>query len=546
MAMWRLPLPPRVRPLRISQRVRVVGLAAVLAVTLVASVHVLSAAGTTTTASSARVASQPAFLAGFGEECRGWIPTDPTTDHLCPGASERLREVQTFLQEPVLDYGEEVYTAARRLEACALGLVECPERPLVVSLWPASEQQPTFFAEVERRAELAWHDDIHEGVELFNYVFVPTADRAKTLHLVKALRASIHQVWMGEIAAIECMQNPRCIADDYVAASVPAMVPNITEVPDTEKGPVDLWRLMVTSWHGVRPSRAQSPGHDLTRDWGVATQGGEEHWSIHPIGRWHTISPYPFPDHAWVPFTHARACDPSTFTITRKPKRLGTQIAERTVLILGDATDLENAEVDWAGVWRFLHDRGLNATFTIPSSTPLSHKWLTAFPADPEAYPELLGEADALLGIGTPHLATTPYIAMCRGTPAVFPTFRNIGSLGFPMGWERYDPSWMQHGQYYVDEPEPQGFKYPAGDMELLAYELWKALSSERSPHTPRQFGPLGLYESLEAMLHFDYEGEYNQQRSVRGGPIGLAEDLRVNCWKQGWCRKDGQLGGTR
>lgn len=56
----------------------------------------------------------------------------------------------------------------------------------------------------------------------------------------------------------------------------------------------------------------------------------------------------------------------------------------------------------------------------------------------------------------------------------------------------------------------------------------------------PRQFGPLGLYESIEAVLHYDYEGKYRHQQKDRAGPIGLADDLRANCWKQGWCRKEG------
>jgi hypothetical protein len=155
-------------------------------------------------------------------------------------------------------YDESVYTAARRLEACALALVECPDRPLIVSLWPELEPEPAFFAEVERRAQLAWRDDIvspptatltqTDGIALFNHVFVPFHNRTLALHLVRALRANVHQVWMGEAAAMECMQNPRCIADDYVPSADPAMIPNTTVVSEKQRGPVDLWRLMVTSW----------------------------------------------------------------------------------------------------------------------------------------------------------------------------------------------------------------------------------------------------------------------------------------------------------
>lgn len=184
-----------------------------------------------------------------------------------------------------------------------------------------------------------------------------------------------------------------------------------------------------------------------------------------------------------MPFTHARACDRSTFKIQQKPKPIGSQVVPRTVLILGDAADLEDSQVDWARVWFLLYDRGYNATFTVPTPTPLANKWIASALADPESYPDLLGAADALLGIGTRHIPTTPYIAMCRGTPAVFPTFdHELQNMGNPEGWERFDPSWLQHGQYYVDEPEPYGFKYPGGNNERLAYELWKALSSGKTP----------------------------------------------------------------
>jgi hypothetical protein len=77
---------------------------------------------------------------------------------------------------------------------------------------------------------------------------VPFHNRTLALHLVRALRANVHQVWMGEAAAMECMQNPRCIADDYVPSADPAMIPNTTVVSEKQRGPVDLWRLMVTSW----------------------------------------------------------------------------------------------------------------------------------------------------------------------------------------------------------------------------------------------------------------------------------------------------------
>lgn len=65
-------------------------------------------------------------------------------------------------------------------------------------------------------------------------------------------------------------------------------------------------------------------------------------------------------------------------------------------------------------------------------------------------------------------------------------------------------------------------------------------LKSSADGSSPRQFGSLGLYESLEVVLHYDYETAYRDERDKRKGPIGLADDLRANCWKQGWCHRDG------
>ncbi|GMK57581.1 hypothetical protein CspeluHIS016_0404150 [Cutaneotrichosporon spelunceum] len=489
-----------------------------------------------------------AVIVGF-DECAGWLPTSPRTDYKCT-ESGRLREVEAFLclRDRDLsghdeDYSEALYAGVRRLEACALGLVACPERPLIVALWPDLEAG-SFFAETERQAQLAWRDDIADGVAQFRYVFIQVYESGTALRLVGALRASVHQVWMGERDALECIQNPRCVGDDYVAALDRSMVPNATALPDAERGPVELWRLMVTSWGWTRPSRAHSPGHDLG-DWGVARMpSGEESWSLHPLGRAHIISPYQFPDHAWVPFTHAHACDPSSLSVAQKPKPSGGALAQRTVLILGDTSHLatQAAHVNWARVYSLLYGLGYNVTFAVPStpSIPSRNSWIKALSADPEAYPELPGGGRGRpLGYWHTTYLDTPCIAMCRGTPAVFPALRDLSWILPLQGWERFDPSWAEHDQYYVDEPEPYGFKYVRGNDDELASALWRAIESGKNPHTPRQFGPLGLYESLEGVLNYEYKDEYLRRREEEGTPIGLAEDLRVHCWEQGWCRKD-------
>lgn len=144
----------RFSPVRVSRPVRTaLALAVALVTTAIAIVAYVTIGRTA-------LAGEDAILTGFGDECRGWIPTDPQTDVMCPGASSRLREAQAFLRDPVYEYDESLYAAAQRLEACALGLIQCPDRPLVISLWPPAEAESSFFAEVERRAQLAWRDDV--------------------------------------------------------------------------------------------------------------------------------------------------------------------------------------------------------------------------------------------------------------------------------------------------------------------------------------------------------------------------------------------------
>lgn len=183
-----------------------------------------------------------------------------------------------------------------------------------------------------------------------------------------------------------------------------------------------------------------------------------------------------------MPFTHSRACDPSSFATSRKPAPAEGEVAERTVLLLGDATDLESEharQIGWHDVHALLLERSFNVTFVVPSSSPSSLPEHIK-PTTANNYPALLGAADALLGIGTPHLSTLPYIGMCRGTPSVMPFFTEIH--GRPATWTRYDARLCQHGEYYADEPEPFAYKYPIASAERLAYELGKALANGMEP----------------------------------------------------------------
>lgn len=146
-------------------------------------------------------------------------------------------------------YDNSVFERVRQVEACALGLVECPPEPLVVSLWsklPAAESTSEY---LEQSAQLEWRASMIDAVHQFNFVFVDQHNRTRALHLVRALTSSIHQVWMGEHAAIECLQNPRCILPyDYSEPDDPAHTPNARDVRDEERGVIPMWRLMITSW----------------------------------------------------------------------------------------------------------------------------------------------------------------------------------------------------------------------------------------------------------------------------------------------------------
>lgn len=146
-------------------------------------------------------------------------------------------------------YDNSVFERVRQVEACALGLVECPPEPLVVSLWsqlPAAESTSEY---LEQSAQLEWRAGMVDAVHQFNFVFVDQHNRTRALHLVRALTSSIHQVWMSEHAAIECLQNPRCILPyDYSEPDDPAHTPNVRDVRDEERGVIPMWRLMITSW----------------------------------------------------------------------------------------------------------------------------------------------------------------------------------------------------------------------------------------------------------------------------------------------------------
>lgn len=194
-----------------------------------------------------------------------------------------------------------------------------------------------------------------------------------------------------------------------------------------------------------------------------------------------------YPQHAWIPFTHQRACDPSAFTASRRPAPSPSkgEVAERTVVILGDVADLEGeygSQIRWGEVHNLLLERGFNVTFQAPAthrSTP-HEEHVYAVETSPEMYPDLVGSADAVLGVGSPRLSTLPYIALCRGTPVVLPFFRNIE--GQITDWARYDPTPFQHGEFYVDEREPYAYKYPINSPERMAYELGKALANGMDP----------------------------------------------------------------
>lgn len=139
--------------------------------------------------------------------------------------------------------------------------------------------------------------------------------------------------------------------------------------------------------------------------------------------------------------------------------------------------------IQWDRVHALLLTRGLNVTFTIPSSLPPSsspNSKVSTIPTTPESYPALVTDADALLGIGTPALSAIPYLSLCRGTPVVLPT--SAAPKGIVLHWAQFDARSFQHGMFYVHEPEPYAYKYDIGSAEGLARALGKALTVGMEP----------------------------------------------------------------
>ncbi|KAL7424015.1 hypothetical protein Q5752_001600 [Cryptotrichosporon argae] len=466
-------------------------------------------------------------------DCDGWDPAT-TAAHDPPGClrARQYRQIQAWYADPKWPHEAETYRAVRQLERCVLGLKVCPTRPLIASSWWYTFRGMRGGVSGEEY----WMSEVVEAVQEDDFIIITDFRAARMNQLVKDLSELLHMYWMRDANAFECIQDPRCIRpEDYTPVDDPTIgydLAALTEAGDI--GVLPMHRIFAVSYWGARPVNAPAPGLNAAYDWGVVPQpGGDEVWSYNPLGRRWVITPFPYPDHTWIPYSAERECLQTPY--------IPFEERNSSVVILAKETKYFHYPVatDLLPAWPALADdlaalgHSFVSTSTISEGQPLPVGVEMVGRQARPAYQHLLAGAKALLGIGHPEISPSPYVALCKGTPVIMPYNRNVSS---PTGWSKYNAHYVQHGP--INElSEPYVYTYDIHNATDLRDKMIRAIQTPIEPYVPPEYDEKSVKVQTRKMLYYDYEGEYRRRVDANGGrPPALPTEQVQRCWERKHC----------
>jgi hypothetical protein len=192
------------------------------------------------------------------------------------------------------------------LERCALGLVSCPPRPLIVTEWWYIRRMDT----LSPRGETVWMGPIIDSLEDLGYTLVRFShydSRGRVWRFLSLMSEFLHMYWTGEGGSFECLNHPRCVRpEDYTPHPNASMAYDLETIPASELGTVPAFRVFSLSFWGSRPDNYNGMQIYAKREWGMT--GGEDEWAWHVLGQKFQITPFAYPGHTQIPMTIEKAC----------------------------------------------------------------------------------------------------------------------------------------------------------------------------------------------------------------------------------------------
>ncbi|WOO84825.1 Alpha-1,6-mannosylglycoprotein 6-beta-N-acetylglucosaminyltransferase A [Vanrija pseudolonga] len=486
------------------------------------------------------------------DACAGWDPhAAPELDPPQCLRARQFRQLQAFRAaegtEWQLGNGDmRARSALDRLERCVLGLIACPERPLVLGdMWYI------FVKGHSESGEAVWLGDVvcagsrlagtradtpqQDAVEENGYVFLalmPDLRRAyKNWAPTRLLSELIYQYWTDADQSFNCLSDPRCVrAEDYTPATNASYRHDLGAVPPSQLGQLPSWRVIGVSFWGSRPFSFDGAGQNAQYLWGKAE--GEE-WAWHTLGAKWQIVPYDYPGHSYLPLSIEQRC-------LQAPVVPYTERKDAVLILAKESPYFYHKDYltsAWPRIVADLNDAGVEvwSTAKIVNDKPIPAGIKQLGQLSAAEYARTVGSVKAMLGVGLPEISPSPFVAMCKATPVVMPYWDTPSESA----WAPFASRYAQHGIVRA-LGEPYAYSYDIRNTTELVARVIDAVGTEIQPFVPQDMTMAAVRERTRAFLRTDWEGLYDDIVANNGGrPPAHDDTMMERCFASGKCRPE-------
>ncbi|WVQ78013.1 hypothetical protein IAT38_000094 [Cryptococcus sp. DSM 104549] len=463
-------------------------------------------------------------------ECKGWDHQKPVgyDPRGCVKARQYRQTVAVLEREEIAAHDHWHFARDHNIETlgnltrCFLPVAHpdftpCPDKPLVIaSYWYAAQ-----VLEHATTGESIWMAAVMKQLAMLGYSWIAIGPWGNWQTVVEMMPDVYNVLWSGDLDAVSCITDPRCIAKEHYAPPEGAEDLSIG-VPDEERGVIPLWALYVQDVWGARPREISPNGH-----WWGLTQDGD--WSFQPLGQDWVITPWQLPGHTQLSYSMEEQC--------HKIPVIPPEERKHAALVYGKRSSyFHYPHVSRPEFWTNLsrdNDFDLILTATIEEDRPLPEGLHTIGKQTPEGFEELVASVKAVVGIGLPTISPSVYNALCQATPVVLPYFHDPVNGG---DW-KYFSAWSQHGPAAIIG-EPYVYSYHARNYTMLQEQVRKAVSTPIERYFPEDMRLPYVLKQLHEHLNRPAKSIMAERVAANGGKVPrMMKGLRERCFELKRCK---------
>ncbi|KAJ9093875.1 hypothetical protein QFC21_006248 [Naganishia friedmannii] len=295
---------------------------------------------------------------------------------------------------------------------------------------PASEQSDCYTVGTlvgrhgENKRGQIW--SITQALDREHYTFLTIyhRDYAGLVKLYSALPDVVTTVWAEDRLVVSCMADPRCRSD------FPQGEKDRLRLGDVQ-GHIPAWKVVTPSYFAVTPA-----------GWKFGQVEGDG-FTYNTLSHEWVLSPFPYPGHFHIPLSVEETC--MNVSIVPRAERKDEAVILGKLFKYFWAPFLDDIAPPPSEIWADFYKRTGLTPIANAEPLPKDHD-LDAFDKTPrgivdrgpipiDEYTSEVGHAKMMIGIGSPVISPSPYLALCQGVPVLIPY---NGSTPTPSGFNLY------------------------------------------------------------------------------------------------------------